>query len=101
MEGRISRTAYSSKNFPTDLSMEIQRTHLFIDKTTAWLLCPLTSRLVNMINPVYQRKVVSSTVHDKYIHVMAEAECQRLYRSQKKADMVEGVVFNVKPKNTK
>ena len=40
-------------------------------------------------------KVVGSTVHSKLVHVMAEAEYNRLYGSQKKVNMVEGVVINV------
>ena len=48
-----------------------------------------------MVNPVYQRKVVGSTVHAKAIHVISEAECNILYGSQKKAKMAEGVVVNV------
>ena len=54
-----------------------------------------------MVPPVDQRKVVGSTVHAKSIHVMAEAECNRLYGSQKKVKMVEGVVINVDLKITK
>ena len=59
------------------------------------------SRLVNMVPPVDQRKVVGSTVHAKAIHVMAEAEYNILYGSQKKVKMVEGVVDNVDQKITK
>ena len=45
--------------------------------------------------------MVGSTVHAKAIHVMAESECRRLYDSQKKVKMVEGVVVNVDLKITK
>ena len=62
---------------------------------------PLTSRLVNMVPPVDISKVAGSTFHAKSIHVMAEAECNRLYCSQKKANMVEGVVINVDLQITK
>ena len=51
-----------------------------------------------MVPPVDQMRVVGSTVHAKDIRIMAEVECQRLYGSQKKAKMVEGVVDNL-PKN--
>ena len=95
MEGKISRTADRSTHLPTDLSTETQRSHIFIDTTTKRLLRPLTSRLVNMVIPVDLRKVVGSTVHAKSIHVMAEAECNILYGSHKKAKMVQGVVINV------
>ena len=55
-----------------------------------------------MVSPVDQRKVVGSTVHAKLIHVMAESECQRLYGSQNKVNMVEGViVVNVDQQITK
>ena len=54
-----------------------------------------------MFKPADQRKVVGSTVHAKSMHVMAEAEYNRLYGSQKKVKMVEGVVFNVDQKITK
>ena len=40
-------------------------------------------------------KVVGSTVHAKATHVMAEAECNISYGSQKKVNAVEGVVVNV------
>ena len=39
------------------------------------------SRLVSMVPPVDQRKVIGSTVHAKDISVMAEAECNRIYGS--------------------
>ena len=48
-----------------------------------------------MVSPVDERNVVGSTVHAKSIHVMSEAECQRLYGSQKKVKMLEVVVVNV------
>ena len=48
-----------------------------------------------MVLPVDQSKVVGSTVHDKAIYVMDEAECNILYGSQKKVKRVEGVVVNV------
>ena len=54
-----------------------------------------------MVPRVDQRKVVGSTVHDKSIRLMAEAECNTLYGSQKKVNMVEGVVINVDRKVTK
>ena len=54
-----------------------------------------------MVPPVDQRKVVGPTVHAKAIHVIAEAERNRLYGSQKKVEMVEGVVDNVDQKITK
>ena len=50
--------------------------------------------LFNMVSTVDKRKVVGFTVHDKAIHVMAEAECLRLYGSQKKVKIVEGVFVN-------
>ena len=59
------------------------------------------SRLVNMVPSVDLRKVVVSTVHTKVINVMAEAECNRIYGSQKKVKMVEGVVINVDLQITK
>ena len=40
-------------------------------------------------------EVVGSTVRAKDIRVMDEAECNRLYGSQKNVNMVEGVVINV------
>ena len=52
------------------------------------------SRLINMVPPLYQRKVVGSTFNAKAIPRMDEAECQRLYGSQKKVKIVEGVVVN-------
>ena len=54
-----------------------------------------------MVPSVYIRKLVGSTVHAKFIHVMSEAECNRLYGSQKKVKMVEGVVINVDLQITK
>ena len=54
-----------------------------------------------MVPPVNQRKVVGSTVHAKSIRLMAEAECNTLYGSQKKVNMFEGVVINVDRKVTK
>ena len=56
------------------------------------------SRFFNMFLPVDQRKVVGSTFCAKYIHVMDETKCNRLYSSQKKVKMVEGVVVNVEQK---
>ena len=41
------------------------------------------SRPVNMVIPVDIRKVVGSTVHAKSIRVMAEAEYNRIYASQR------------------
>ena len=46
-----------------------------------------------MVPPVDQRKVVGSTVHAEAIHVMAEAEYNRRYGSQKKVKMVEGFFY--------
>ena len=54
-----------------------------------------------MVPPVDIRKVVGSTVHAKSIHVMAKAECNRLYGSHNKVKMVEGVVINVNLQITK
>ena len=54
-----------------------------------------------MVPPVDQRKVVGSTVHAEAIHIMAEAEYNRLYGSQKKVEMVEGVVVNFDQQITK
>ena len=54
-----------------------------------------------MVSPVDLRKVVGSTVNDKAIHVMNEAERNRIYGSQKKVNMFEGVVINVDLKITK
>ena len=54
-----------------------------------------------MVLPVYQRKLIGSQVHAKYICVINEAECNILYGSQKKVKMVEGVVVNVGQKITK
>ena len=51
-----------------------------------------------MVPPVVQSKVVGFTVHAEAIHVMAEAECNRIYGSQKKVKMFEGVVVNVDQK---
>ena len=48
-----------------------------------------------MVHPIDRRNVVGSTVHYKSINVMAEAEYNRIYGSQKKVKMVEGVVNNV------
>ena len=62
---------------------------------------PLLPRLVNMVPPVDLSKVVGSIVHSKFMHVMAESECNILYGSQKKVNMVEGVVINVDQKITK
>ena len=93
VEGHISRTANSSTYLLTDISTETWRTHWFIDTTMKWLLRPLTSRLVNMVPPVDQRKVAGSTVYDKAVRVMAEDECNRLYGSHKKVNMVEGFFY--------
>ena len=101
MVGHISRTADSSTHFPTGLSTKTHRTHIFIDKKMKQLLRPLMSRHANMFPPVDISKVVGSTVHSKSICVMAEVECNRLYVSQKKVKMVEGVVINVDLKITK
>ena len=54
-----------------------------------------------MVPPIDQRKLIGSTVHAKAMHVMAEAECNILYGSQKKLEMVEGVVVNVDQQITK
>ena len=54
-----------------------------------------------MVPPVDLRKVVGSTFHAKAIHVRYEAECNRIYGSQKKVKMFEGVVINVDLKITK
>ena len=54
-----------------------------------------------MVPTVDQRKVVGSTIHAKFIHLMAEAEYNRLYVSQKKVKRVEGVVVNFYQKITK
>ena len=54
-----------------------------------------------MVPPVDLRKVVGSKVHDKAIRVMAESECNILYGSQKKVNMVEGVVIHVDLQITK
>ena len=51
--------------------------------------------------PFDQRKAVGSTVHAKAINIMNEYECNRLYGSQKKVNMVEGVVVNVGQQITK
>ena len=59
------------------------------------------SRPVNMVLPVDLKKVVGSTFHAKDIRVMAEAERNILYGSQKKVKMVEGVVINVDVQITK
>ena len=48
-----------------------------------------------MVPPSDVRKLVGSTVCAKAIHVMAEAECNILYGSQKKVKMVEGFVINI------
>ena len=47
-----------------------------------------------MIGPLDQLSE-RSTVHTESIHVMAEAECNILYGSQKKVKMVEEGVLNV------
>ena len=54
-----------------------------------------------MVYPVDLSKVVGSKVHDRSIRVMDEAECKRLYGSQKKVKMVKGVVVNVDLQITK
>ena len=54
-----------------------------------------------MVTPVDLRKVVGSTVYAKSIHVMTEDECNIIYGSQKKVNMVEGVVINVDLQITK
>ena len=54
-----------------------------------------------MVLPIDLRKMVGTTVSSKASHVMSEAECNRLYGSQKKVNMVEGVVINVDLKITK
>ena len=59
------------------------------------------SHLFNLVPHCDQRKVVGSTVHDKEIRVMAEAERKRLYFSQKKVNMVEEVAGNVYQQITK
>ena len=56
---------------------------------------------INYVPPVDQSKVVGSTVHAKAIHLMAEASLNRLYGSQKKVKMVEGVVVNFDQQITK
>ena len=81
-EEHISRISDISTYFPTDLSTETWRTHLFIDTRPELILRPLTSHLFIMVPPVDQRRVLGSTVHAKFIHVMAEAERNRLYGSQ-------------------
>ena len=48
-----------------------------------------------MVPPIDQSKVIGSTVHSKAIHVTADVKFNMLYGSQKKVDMVEGVVINV------
>ena len=58
-------------------------------------MCPLVSIPVNMVPPSDVRKLVGSTVRAKATHVMAEAECNILYGSQKKVKMVEGFVINI------
>ena len=54
-----------------------------------------------MVPTVDLKKVVGSTFHAKAIRVMAEAERNILYGSQKKVKMVEGVVINVDVQITK
>ena len=65
-----------------------------------WLLSPFMSRLINIVYPVDKSRVLGSTVHAKAIHVMAEVERQRLYGSQKKANIVEGAFVKVYRKIT-
>ena len=74
---------------------------MLINTKMMLLLRPLKSRLVTMVPPVDQSKVVGYTVHAKAIHVMAEAECKRLYGSQKTVKMVEGFTVNVEQQITK
>ena len=62
---------------------------------------PITSRIINIVYHVDLRKVVGSTVHAKAIHIMSEYECNRLYGSKKKVNMVKGVVINVDLQITK
>ena len=54
-----------------------------------------------MVPPVNQRNLVGSTAHAKYIRVLDEDKCNRLFGSQKKVNMVEGVVANVDQQITK
>ena len=54
-----------------------------------------------MVPPVDLRKVFGSKFHAKAIHIISGAECNRLYDSQKKVKMVEGVVINVELQITK
>ena len=59
------------------------------------------SCLINMVPPVDQMKVVGSTVHSKSINILAEDECNRIYGSHKKLNMVEEFVVNVDQQITK
>ena len=52
-----------------------------------------------MVPTVDLKKVVGSTVHAKYINVMAEVECNILYSSQKNVKAAEGAVVDVDDSN--
>ena len=101
MDGHISKIVEISAHLPTDLLTDTLRKYIFIDTTTKWLFRPLTTRTVRMAPPVDLRKVVGYTVHAKAIHVMDESEWNRLYGSQKKVRMAEGVVIDVDLQITK